>query len=201
MMSLAALVSIATLALFVFWSPTRNTPLPAEDSAEAGFARDMAEHHAQAVEMAVLLRDRSDDEAMRLMALDILLTQQAQIGQMQGWLAIWDVPFARLEPAMTWMGMPTTDRMPGMASQAEMKKLRDLSKVEAEVLFLQLMIPHHRAGLTMAQAILEQTKQPEVRALAQSIVNAQQSEIDAMQIMLQERGQPLVPDEPKMNHG
>lgn len=45
-----------------------------------------------------------------------MLTQQAQIGQMQGWLNVWGSPIASIEPAMAWMEMPTTDPMPGMAT-------------------------------------------------------------------------------------
>ena len=43
---------------------------PGETSAEAGFARDMQTHHNQAVEMSMILRDRSDDAEVRLLALD-----------------------------------------------------------------------------------------------------------------------------------
>jgi uncharacterized protein (DUF305 family) len=48
----------------------------------------------QAVEMALVLRDRTSDAELRQFALDILLTQQVPIGQMQGWLAMWGVPFS-----------------------------------------------------------------------------------------------------------
>ncbi|HMN29918.1 MAG TPA: DUF305 domain-containing protein, partial [Caldilineaceae bacterium] len=82
------------MVLFSLWPGGRRIVAPAEGSAEVGFARDMAMHHAQAVNLAMLLRDRSDDEEMRQLALDILLTQQAQIGMMQGWLAVWGLPYA-----------------------------------------------------------------------------------------------------------
>lgn len=70
-------------------------------SPAVGFARDMAAHHAQAVEMAVLVRDRTNDPTMRQLALDILLTQQAQIGQIRGWLY---GGFRRLAPNPPWPG-------------------------------------------------------------------------------------------------
>jgi len=53
----------------------------------------------------------------------------------------------------------------------------------------------------MARAILERTQRPEVRALAEAIVNAQESEIALMQELLQRKSFPPVPDEPTMNHG
>ncbi len=195
----------AGLALFIgllgYWLGTRQSARPADNSAEVGFARDMMMHHAQAVELAALLRDRTADPDLKLFALDIMLTQQAQIGQMQGWMAVWGYPLASTDPAMAWMGMPTTGRMPGMASPEEMNQLRELSGTEAEALFLQLMIVHHRAGVTMAEAVLAQSNRPEVNALAQSIVNGQSSEILYMQELLQARGYPPVPEEQSMGHG
>ncbi|MGW3557784.1 DUF305 domain-containing protein, partial [Streptomyces sp. NPDC000963] len=44
---------------------------PVSASADAGFARDMAVHHQQAVEMSFIVRDRTEDEAVRRLAYDI----------------------------------------------------------------------------------------------------------------------------------
>ena len=59
---------------------------PGDTSPEAGFARDMSVHHAQAVELAFLVRDRTDDPEVRTMAYDIINTQRAQLGMFSGWL-------------------------------------------------------------------------------------------------------------------
>ena len=164
---------------------------PGDDSAEAGFARDMMVHHAQAVEMAEVLRARTESEEMRTLAADIALTQQAQIGQMEGWLAVWRLPATRSEPAMTWMGHPTEGRMPGMASPEEMIELREASPEEVDTRFLQLMIPHHEAAIPMAEAALEHSDRPEVERLAGAIVTSQEAEIEAMQDLLRSRGVPV----------
>lgn len=186
-------ICFALVAGVSFWWGGQAVAMPQEGAAEVGFARDMATHHAQAVDMATLLRDRTSDAEMRSLALDIMLTQQAQIGQMQGWLAVWGQTNVGSGPAMTWAGMPTTGSLPGMASTAELNQLRTLSGVAADGLFLQLMIAHHRAGVAMAQAVLARTQRPEVRALAQAIVNAQQSEIAYMQALRQRKDLPPVP--------
>ena len=55
------------------------TRSPGEASPEATFARDMSTHHTQAVAMALAIRDRTTDPDLRIFALDIILTQQAQI--------------------------------------------------------------------------------------------------------------------------
>jgi uncharacterized protein (DUF305 family) len=177
------LLLAAVAGLLGYWLGTRQVSWPGVDSAEVGFARDMMQHHAQAVDMASLLMDRTDDLDLRLIALDIQLTQQGQIGQMQGWLHLWGYPLTRTGPAMSWMGMPTTGSMPGMATPEQLNELRGLGGHAAEVLFLQLMIPHHVAGVEMAQAALDLAKEPAVRNLAQSIVDAQTSEIEMMQVL------------------
>ena len=161
---------------------------PSDSSPEAGFARDMMVHHAQAVEMAEIVRDKTESEEIRTLAADIALTQQAQIGQMQGWLQVWDLPPTGTEPAMSWMGEPHEGRMPGMASPEEINDLQQASPEEAEILFLQRMIPHHEAAVPMAEAILRETDRKEVERLAGSIVASQQAEIELMRGLLQKRG-------------
>jgi uncharacterized protein (DUF305 family) len=189
-----ALLAIVALSLALAASlGLRVTRFPGDRSAEAGFARDMGVHHAQGVEMAELVRDRTADPDLRLLAIDITLTQQAQIGQMDAWLEIWGLPPTGAEPAMTWMGHPTAGLMPGMATPEDLARLREAPAAEAESDFLRLMIRHHRAGVDMAQGVLARTQRPEVRRLAAAIVAGQTSEIRAMEEMLARRG--LVPSD------
>ncbi len=172
---------------------------PGNDSAEAGFARDMIVHHAQAVEMSEIIRPRTENDRINSLATDIALTQQAQIGQMQGWLNLWDLPIARTEPAMTWMGMSTEGRMPGMASTEEINRLRDLPPEEADRLFLQLMIPHHEAAVPMSDAVLDETGNPAVERLANAVISSQEAEISIMQKMLRDMGAEPPEESPGMD--
>jgi uncharacterized protein (DUF305 family) len=177
---------------------TLLTRPPGDGSPEAGFARDMSVHHAQAVEMAEIVRGRTESDQIKILATDIVLTQQAQIGHAQGWLDIWGLPATSTEPAMAWMGHPTEGRMPGMASPEEVNRLRDLPPQEADELFLRLMIEHHRAAIPMAEAVLEETDYPAVEELASAIVSSQRAEIETMQKMLRDMGAPPVEDEERM---
>ncbi|MFT4043951.1 MAG: DUF305 domain-containing protein [Gordonia sp. (in: high G+C Gram-positive bacteria)] len=54
----------------------------------------------------------------------------------------------------------------------------------ADVMFNQMMIPHHQQALAMADLVNAHTDNPTVRALATEIRNAQQPEIDAMSARL-----------------
>ncbi len=172
---------------------------PGDDSAEAGFARDMSVHHAQAVEMAEIVRDRTGSEEMRTLATDVALTQQGQIGQMQGWLAVWGLLATGLEPSMSWMGHPMDGKMPGMATSEEIDRLREMPPEEADAEFLRLLVPHHQAATQMGEDVLERTDRPEVEQLATAIVTAQQAEIEAIQDMLRSRGLSPVEGEVEMS--
>jgi uncharacterized protein (DUF305 family) len=160
---------------------------PTDTSLEAGFARDMMVHHDQAVTMAMLIRDRTDDPVLRSVATDMLLTQQNQIGQMFGWLNVWGLPATGTQPAMAWMGHPTTGLMPGMATPEQIADLASLTGTEADIAFLNLMITHHQAAIPMAQFALDHSDVPAVRDLARQILAAQEIEIANMQTMLDEK--------------
>jgi uncharacterized protein (DUF305 family) len=169
----------------------RSSGFPGEDSVDVGFARDMGAHHAQAVEIAELLRDRSDDEDLRRIAADIALTQQAQIGQMRGWLDIWGRPPTSVAPPMEWMGHEhepgTVVTMPGIATDDEIAALTAARGAEAERLFLELMIRHHRGGVEMAAYAADNADESVVRRLAAGMVEAQTAEITQLEQILADR--------------
>jgi uncharacterized protein (DUF305 family) len=203
-----ALLSAALAATLTFIVMTARVAAPSDDSPEAGFARDMQVHHAQAVEMATIIRDRTTDTTIRSIAYDILTGQQQQMGQMFAWLRSWRLPPTGTAAPMSWMkpmdhtgmngmagmqdarsmSLQPDGRMPGMASPGQLARLRSLKDRPAETLFLRLMITHHRAGVMMAKAALDHADDPQVRDLARTIVKSQTVEIRAMGQLLGERG-------------
>ncbi|WP_052809933.1 DUF305 domain-containing protein [Streptomonospora alba] len=190
------LVVVALLGGYLVGRPAH----PIDNSPEAGFLRDMSVHHSQAVDMSLIVLEEADDRVLRTLATDILRTQQEQIGRMQGWLVQWDLPARGAQPAMAWMeghgghgggqgsGGDATGRMAGMASEAEMEKLREAEGEKAEILFLQLMIHHHEGGIEMADAGADLSSESLVADFAEGMSEAQQSEIDLMERMLRDRG-------------
>ena len=222
---LAAIVAAVLIGVGAFaagWLAAPRVPTPGDTSVEAGFARDMQEHHNQAVEMAMIIRQQTDDPEISSLAYDIATSQANQSGQMYGWLNSWNLPQASSQPSMTWMLQPTLDgsdahahggsassatadpstsstaaagtepmvpggTMPGMASSDDIARLSTLSGVEAERLFLELMIAHHQGGVEMADAAIARTTNPLVLALANAVVFAQTGEITYMQQLLAAR--------------
>ncbi|MFJ8857182.1 DUF305 domain-containing protein [Streptomyces sp. NPDC102451] len=179
---------------------------PSARSADAGFARDMAVHHQQAVEMSFIVRDGTQDEDVRRLAYDIANTQANQRGMLLGWLDLWELPKTAPDGQgpMAWMtgdghsghemeGMEGMDHdaaalMPGMATRTELGRLRAARGEQAEILFLQLMTDHHKGGVAMARGCAERCTVPVEKRLARGMVEAQQSELDLMADMLAARG-------------
>ncbi|MER6331428.1 DUF305 domain-containing protein [Streptomyces sp. NPDC001034] len=167
---------------------------PSADSADAGFARDMAVHHQQAVEMSYIVRDRTKNEDVRRLAYDIAQTQANQRGMLLGWLDLWELPKVSADPPMTWMGMggmvtaKDGSLMPGMATDTQIKKLGTLNGKQAEIFYLQLMTNHHKGGIHMAEGCVAKCTVGVEKRLAQGMVDAQQSELQVMAGMLKERG-------------
>ncbi|WP_436736638.1 DUF305 domain-containing protein [Streptomyces sp. BBFR102] len=190
---LVALGSVAAVAAAGGEEPAPAPAVPAADSADAGFARDMAVHHQQAVEMSFVVRDSTDDEEIRTLAYDIANTQANQRGMMLGWLDLWGLPKVSEEAPMAWMGMrhrPGKDGalMPGMATKAELERLRKTGGEAAEILYLRLMTAHHKGGVHMAEGCVSACVVGPEQRLAKGMVDAQRSEIALMAELLRKRG-------------
>jgi uncharacterized protein (DUF305 family) len=156
------------------------------DPVDVGFAQDMKVHHAQAVQMAQVLHRRTDDRELGTLALDILTTQQGQIGIMTGWLGLWQHAQTSAGPPMRWMGHDGP--MPGMATDEQVAALETLPAAQLEEEFLRLMIRHHEGAVPMAAYAARHAASADVVRLARSMEQGQAAEIDLMQGMLAARG-------------
>ena len=102
-------------------------------------------------------------------------------------VAISNYAQANEQPHQAHMNMPmSTDSamqqelMQGM-SQMNQDMMAAAQYKDPDVAFAAGMLPHHIGAVKMAEVELKYGKDPEMRKLAENIINAQQAEIEQMQ--------------------
>jgi uncharacterized protein (DUF305 family) len=184
-------IIIAALALLVgHWMGSDRAP--GVDSVDVGFLWDMSDHHDQANEMAAMVLTKDVRPDVTIVAAEILMSQRYEIGRMSTWLDDWGI--GRGDPdrqAMTWMpSMSPTPvaEMPGMQSKERMDELRQADGPEAERLFLEMMIDHHRGGVHMAKDAARRAGDARVRDQAERMAEVQRREISEMRFIADKLG-------------
>ncbi|MFF5055684.1 DUF305 domain-containing protein [Micromonospora sp. NPDC000663] len=190
--ALAALLVVGLLLGYAGGLLTPRLTRPGDTSVEAGFARDMTTHHAQAVEMSLIAYRSATLPEVRQIAVDIATGQQGEIGAMQTWLREWGLSPTASQPPMSWMSDGATVKnglMPGMATPQQMTALRDAKGIEVDRQFLALMYDHHLGGIHMIDAALDGTDNDEVVRVAQTMKSTQQTELNNLrQLQAQAKG-------------
>ncbi|GAA3313506.1 DUF305 domain-containing protein [Arthrobacter ramosus] len=145
------------------------------NAADAGFARMMIPHHAQAVQMSDVMLTKNDIPAqVTALAGRIKAAQGPEIEKMTGWLTDWNEP----------VGMSGGHAMNGMVDNQDIAKLEAAQGREAARLFLNHMIAHHQGAVAMAQKEGTDGMNADALKLSRDIVTAQESEIKEMQDLL-----------------
>lgn len=148
------------------------------NAADVMFTQMMIPHHEQAIEMADLILGKDQiGTDIRDLAEDIKAAQQPEIDQMATWLNEWGMDMSDLNGDHGGHGG-------GMMSDSDMAALEDAVGDEASALFLEQMIEHHEGAVEMAEDVLDDGSNPDVRALAESIVESQTAEIEVMRELL-----------------
>lgn len=151
------------------------------NEADVTFAQGMIPHHEQAIEMADIALDPTigASEQVRDLATRIKGGQDPEIVLMTGWLTAWGQPMQ-----MDMGGGHDMSSMEGMMSADEMDALGMMNGVDFDSMWLTMMIRHHEGAITMAQDVKDAGSNPDVVALADQVIAAQQAEIAEMQALL-----------------
>jgi uncharacterized protein (DUF305 family) len=148
------------------------------------FMQDMIPHHNQAVQMAALVKDRTNNPEVADIAGRIDASQADEIKFMQDWLA---TRGEKVPEPSAHHAMHMAHEMAGMATPEQMAELAEAEGVAFDRLFLSLMIEHHKGAVTMVEDLLDQpgsAYDPVLLDFTSDIVSDQTSEIERMNAML-----------------
>lgn len=166
-------------------APSASSSATAQhNDADVAFVQGMIPHHTQAVAMSQLVDGRASSPKVIELAKQIEQAQGPEITQMQGFLTSWNVAAAPTDTMGGMAGMGGMSGMSGMMTDQQMQQLDSASGAAFDRMWLQMMTEHHTGAVDMAQTELRDGQNPEAKALAQKIIDAQQAEIATMKQLL-----------------
>lgn len=147
------------------------------NQADVEFVRGMIPHHEQAMEMASLAEERSENAEVKALASRIQQEQEPEVEEMNGFLEEWGE-----DAAMD--GEMSGGEGGGMLDEEQMQALESARGAEFDRLFLEGMIGHHEGAIAAAAEELEKGQSAKAMELANKIIEAQKSEISVMKDLL-----------------
>jgi uncharacterized protein (DUF305 family) len=135
------------------------------------FIDAMIPHHQGAIEMAQVALENAEHPEILALAEDVVAAQETEIGQLK---SIKQEQFGTSEVSMDM----SKEEMEGMGMAMNPQELANQDPFDKA--FIDNMIPHHESAIEMAQVVLEESENPEIREIAESIVDAQEREIEQM---------------------
>jgi uncharacterized protein (DUF305 family) len=138
---------------------------------DRAFIDAMVPHHQGAIDMAEVALKNAEHEEIKELSRNIVSTQRAEIKELktikQQEFGTSKVPMEMSAQEMQMMGMTDPDEL--------------ANKDPFDKAFIDAMIPHHRSAIEMAQVAYRESDNPEIKTLAEGIVEAQTREIAQMQ--------------------
>ena len=163
------------------------------NAAERGFLEAMVPHHESAISMAEIGVERAEDPRIKKLAEAIRDAQEPEIEQMR---RIHQRLFgSALKPNMAGhdaLGLSAAEAGMDMDHDALMKMLEEADPFDRA--FVDEMVPHHQGAVKMAEAVLKETDDAELKKLAQAIIDAQMREIEEMNAFRTEKYGGPVPE-------
>jgi uncharacterized protein (DUF305 family) len=139
---------------------------------DKAFIDAMVPHHQGAIDMAEIALENAEHQEIRNLAENIVSTQQAEIENLKSIkkeeFGTSEVPMEMSQEQMRSMGM--------MMNPEQLAHSEPFDKA-----FIDAMIPHHQSAIEMAQVAYQESDNPEIKTLAEDIVEAQTREIRQME--------------------
>ncbi len=136
------------------------------------WAMMMRAHHQGATDMANLELQKGDDATLRMLATEIIATQQAEIAELTAFLTGHTPHLSKPEF--------TQKMMEHMEHSGKDKDLQVLTG-DTDYDFASLMMVHHESGIKTSEMLLKYGEDAETRQLAEQIIAGQKAEVGELQ--------------------
>lgn len=144
---------------------------------DAAYVKAMIPHHQSAVGMALIAQKRATNPFVKNLADDIIASQKEEIGIMK---KLQSTDLQGIKPGSIEGGMKM--------SMGDLQALNRASSKDFNSVFVNMMIPHHISAVTMSKAVLAESKNDNIKGLANGILSAQESEIKQMNDFAKNQG-------------
>ena len=182
--------NLAALCALVFAGCSSGLAIDQDASwnkADQKFVQEMIPHHEQAAVMSEMVSNVEVSGETAALATEIIRAQASEIKLMKGFLSEWGVEFdPDSDPHAGHM--MSGDESHGMMTDEELAELENSMGSNFEKMWLTMMLAHHKGAIKMAETVIADGKDTRVKTLAETIISAQQKEIELINSLLADLG-------------
>lgn len=146
-------------------NPGKNHDMSSLVTNDESFIYEMLPHHQEAINTSQIIVASSQDSELKSFAQNVITTQTSEVNQMKLWYK-------------KWFNKEYTGNQEYMPM---MNDMNSKSGIELDKSYIQGMVVHHQGAVQMAQKILTlKNTKPEIKTLAQNIIQDQNKEIEKL---------------------
>lgn len=162
----AAVAPTATVGHDMAGHDMTTMSMTSDSPYDALFIDSMIVHHQGAITMAQEALEKAQHTELKQFAQNVIMVQDGEITQMKVWRNNWYPDLALNDVTAMDMGDMTVSSD---------------DSVSYDIRWIDAMISHHRAAVTMAQAALTKAEHADIKNLAQAIIDMQSAEITQLE--------------------
>ena len=166
---------------------TNATTTPASSTAPASaeydlqFIDTMTKHHQMAVMMSEAAIQKASDAKVKEFGRKVVADQKKEIEQLAAWRQQW---YANAADAHNM-------QLPGASSMSmDMSHMQTSSGHAFDMMFVDMMIPHHKGAIEMSRDALQKAQRQELKDFAQETIDKQGKEIAELEAWKKSMGMP-----------
>ncbi len=157
-------------------SNMNSDPGASDQPFDLQYLDSMIHHHNGAIAMAKMVLSKSVRPELRSFAQKVIDDQTKEIAFMRQLRDQWYVG----KPSAVNMDMPGMIGGMKMMNGEHMNEMDEMKPEHFDGHFLKMMILHHEGALEMSRLAQQKAEHPEIKKLAETIIRAQQPEIEMM---------------------